>query len=162
MSETGAVGRDELERLYERFGGSVLRRARRILGDEQAARDVCHDVFVQVLRAIPWPPASPLAWLYVTTTNLCLNQLRSHRRRRAVLARWPQPGTAGSPIEAALMLQRLPPELRDIAVYVAVDQMSQDEIAGVLGVSQKTVSNRIRALRALLDPAENASTRMVR
>ena len=32
--------------------------------------------------------------------------------------------------------------------------MSQDEIALVLGVSQKTVSNRIRELRAILDPPE--------
>jgi DNA-directed RNA polymerase specialized sigma24 family protein len=43
--------------------------------------------------------------------------------------------------------------LQEIAVYYGVDQMSQDEIALVLGVSQKTVSNRIQELRVLLaDP----------
>ena len=39
MSTAGPIGRDELERLYQRFGASILRRAQRILGDEQLARD---------------------------------------------------------------------------------------------------------------------------
>lgn len=75
----GPPDRHELERLYQRYGASVLRRARRILGDDQAARDVCHDVFLEILRAPSWLPVSPLAWLYVATTNRCLNVLRSDR-----------------------------------------------------------------------------------
>jgi RNA polymerase sigma factor (sigma-70 family) len=162
MNETGPIGRDELERLYQRFGASILRRASRILADEQLARDVCHDVFVQVLRADPWAPPSPLAWLYLTTTNLCLNLLRSDRRRRLTLAQIPRPEAGAPSIEAALILQRVPPDLQEVAVYYGIDRMSQDEIAIVLGVSQKTVSNRIRALRALLDPAEPTAKGMVR
>lgn len=153
MNDTRPIGRDQLDLLYQQFGGSVLRRATRILADEQLARDVCQDVFVQVLRTDPWAPASPLAWLYVTTTNLCLNMLRADRRRRQALARMPRPEAVPPPTEAALLLQRVPAELEEIAIYSAVDQMSQDEIALVMGVSQKTVSNRIRALRAILDPA---------
>ncbi|MEP6653584.1 MAG: sigma-70 family RNA polymerase sigma factor [Myxococcales bacterium] len=154
MSQPRPIARDELERLYQRFGGLVLRRARRILVDEQLARDVCHDVFVRILRLDPWAPPSPLAWLYVTTTNLCLNLLRTDRRRRAAFARLPRPDGAPPPTDAGLLLERVPPQLREIAIYYAVDQMSQDEIALVLGLSQKTVSNRIRELRALLDPAD--------
>ena len=154
MNDPRPIGREELERLYQRFATSILRRARRLLGDEQLARDVCHDVFVQVLRTVPWKPASPLAWLYVTTTNLCLNLLRTARRRRSALAQLARPDSVGPPTEAALLLGRIPPELQDVAVYYAIDRMSQDEIALVLGVSQKTVSNRVRALRRLLDPAE--------
>jgi RNA polymerase sigma-70 factor (ECF subfamily) len=162
MSASGPIGRDELERLYQRFGASILRRAVRLLADEQLARDVCHDVFVQVLRADRWAPPSPLAWLYVTTTNLCLNRLRADRRGRLALARIPRAEAAAPPIEAALLLQRVPPELQEIAIYYAIDQMSQDEIAIVLGVSQKTVSNRLRELRAILDPAAPAVGKMAR
>ena len=149
-----SLRRDDLERLYQRFGGLIMRRARRILGDEQQARDVCHDVFVQILRSDPWAPPSPAGWLYLTTTNLCLNLLRGSRRRRLALARMPPPSTALPPTEAALLLRRVPEELQEIAVYYAVDQMTQEEIAAVLGVSQKTISNRIRALRAFLDPSQ--------
>src|SRR3954451_15045589 len=149
MSDARPLGRDDLERLYQRFGAAILRRAQRILGDEQRARDICHDVFVQALRCDPWAPPSPLAWFYVTTTNLCLNLLRGDRRRRAALQRMPRAELAPAPTEAALLLQRVPQEMQEIALYCAVDQMSQDEIAVVMGVSQKTVSNRIRELRAI-------------
>lgn len=154
MSDNPTMGRDELERLYQRFGASILRRAWRILGDRQQARDVCQDVFVQVLRSANWAPASPVAWLYATTTNLCLNLLRTDRRRRRALAILPRNLSVAPPTEAALVLDRVPVKLQEVAVYYAVDQMSQDEIALVLGVSQKTISNRLRELRAFLDPAE--------
>jgi RNA polymerase sigma-70 factor (ECF subfamily) len=162
MSETRPIDRDELERLYQRFGASILRRAFRILADEQLARDVCHDVFVQVLRTDPWAPPSPLAWLYVTTTHLCLNLLRTDRRRRFALARMSGPAAVEPPAEARLLLQRVPPALQELAVYYAIDGMSQDEIAIVMGVSQKTVSNRLRELRTILDPAEAPAKEMVK
>ena len=38
--------------LYQRYGVLVLRRARALLNDEQAARDATHDVFVKVLSAL--------------------------------------------------------------------------------------------------------------
>jgi RNA polymerase sigma-70 factor (ECF subfamily) len=152
MSDARPLGRDDLERLYQRFGAMILRRARRILGDEQLAHDVCHDVFVQALRAQDWAPPSPLGWFYVTTTNACLNLLRGDRRRRAALQRMPRPELAPAPTEAALLLRRVPEELQELATYYAVEQLSQDEIAVLMGVSQKTVSNRIRDLRAILDP----------
>ena len=162
MNHGRPIDRDELDRLYQLHGASVLRRASRILGDGHLALDVCHDVFVQVLRADPWPPPSPLAWLYVTTTNLCLNLLRTERRRRLTHARMPRPGATPPPTEAGLLLARVPPALQELAIYCAVDQMSQDEIALVLGVSQKTISNRLRDLRAILDPAEATARGMVK
>jgi len=154
MSATGPLDRDELERLYQRFGASILRRALRILGDEQRARDVCHDVFVQILRADRWSPPSPLAWLYVTTTNACLNLLRADRRRCLALAEMTYPTSAAPPTEAGLLLEKVPPAFQELVIYWAIEQMSQDEIALLLGVSQKTVSNRLRELREILDPTE--------
>jgi DNA-directed RNA polymerase specialized sigma24 family protein len=160
MSDARPLGRDDLERLYQRFGAAILRRARRILGDEQLARDVCHDVFVQALRCPTWAPPSPLAWFYVTTTNVCLNLLRGDRRRRVALERMPRLALAPAPTEAALLLGRVPPELQELALYCAVEQLSQDEIALLLGVSQKTVSNRLRELRAILDPPDACTQEM--
>lgn len=100
MTESTAVDRAALAALYQRYGRLVHRRAARILSDEQLAHDVCHDVFVQILRTTPWTPPSPLAWLYVTTTNLCLNLLRSDRRRRRALAQRAALGRAGGQLHA--------------------------------------------------------------
>jgi DNA-directed RNA polymerase specialized sigma24 family protein len=157
MTDASPLGRDDLERLYQRFGTMILRRARRILGDEQLAHDVCHDVFVQALRADPWAPPSPLGWFYVATTNACLNLLRGERRRRVALQHMPRAEVGPAPTEAALLFRRVPPELQEISLYCAVEQLSQDEIAVLLGVSQKTISNRIRTLRAILDPPETTA-----
>jgi RNA polymerase sigma-70 factor (ECF subfamily) len=161
MSQPGPIDRAEFERLYLRHGASILRRARRIVGDDQLARDVCHDVFVQVLRCQTWAPPSPLAWLYVTTTNACLNLLRTRRRQRFAFASLPPAEDVPAPTEAALLLQRVPAEFHELVIYWAVEQMSQDEIALCLGVSQKTVSNRLRELRMILEPAEPAVAKEV-
>ena len=54
----------------------VLRRCSRLLGDEQAARDVMHDVFVQVLsHAGELDDRAPSSLLFRIATNLCLNKL---------------------------------------------------------------------------------------
>lgn len=144
---------DELERLYRQYGTLVFRRAQSLLRDEQQARDICHDVFVQILRNLPWNPPSPIGWLYATTTNCCLNQLRAGRRWRNLLRAMPRPETPAADIPLRALLHRIPTRLQEVAVYYGVDRMSQDEIAVVLGVSQKTVSNRIQELRTLLaDP----------
>jgi RNA polymerase sigma factor (sigma-70 family) len=151
----GTHNRQDLEGLYLRYGAMVLRRAQRILGgDEQGARDVCHDVFVEILRAPSWAPPSPVAWLYVATTNRCLNVLRSDRRRRLAIARLPTASFETPLLEARLLLSRIPEALQEIAIYYAVDRMSQQEIALVLGTSQKTISNRVRELREILEANE--------
>jgi RNA polymerase sigma-70 factor, ECF subfamily len=147
-----AIDRAELTALYQRYGAAVFRRAQRLLGEEAAARDVCHDVFVEVLRARPvWAPPSPMGWLYTTVTNKCLNRLRSGRRfARALRAQTP-PSPLAPELPLAILLRDLPERLQEIAVYYGLDEMSQEEIALVLGVSQKTVSNRIREIRARLE-----------
>jgi DNA-directed RNA polymerase specialized sigma24 family protein len=43
-----ALERADLDRIYRRYAGFVLRRARTILGDGALAHDVCQDVFVQL------------------------------------------------------------------------------------------------------------------
>jgi RNA polymerase sigma-70 factor (ECF subfamily) len=149
-----SIVRAELGRLYQRYGAAVLRQARRLLGDEPLARDVCQDVFVEILQARPtWNPPSPVGWLHTTTTNKCLNLLR-RRQRLDRLLRDQDRASSGSPeLSVSLLLKNLPEELQEIAVYYGIDEMSQDEIAALLGISQKTVSNRLQQIRAKLERA---------
>jgi DNA-directed RNA polymerase specialized sigma24 family protein len=152
-----AIDRTELAKLYDRYGGVVFRRARRLLGDEALARDVCHDVFVEILKAWPeWSPPSPIGWLYTATTNKCLNVLRRNQRfHQAARAqtRWAESSSSpGLPL--GLILKDLPEPLQEIAIYYGLDEMNQEEIALVLGVSQKTVSNRIQEIRTRLAAPE--------
>jgi DNA-directed RNA polymerase specialized sigma24 family protein len=151
-------GRQSFEQLYQRYGTFVFRRARRLLGDEQLARDVAQDVFVQILRAPRWDPPSPVGWLCTTTTNCCLNLLRRRRRWRDLLRNRPLPAPVAAPLPVAALLEGIPARLQEIALYYGVDEMTQDEIALVLGISQKTVSNRLQELRALLQDGPSATS----
>lgn len=146
-----------LGEIYARYGRTVLRRAHQLLGDGEAAQDVLQEVFVRVLRLggqIPCEP-TPTAWLYRVTTNLCLNRLRDQGRREALLSRQYWTGTTALPAgeTRALVrqiLQQIPEELQDIAVFYFVDELTQEEIASLLGVSPRTVSNRLADFRALV------------
>jgi RNA polymerase sigma factor (sigma-70 family) len=144
-----------MDALYRRYGPMVLRRARAILGDEQAARDTMQEVFLRALGegAKFRHQASPVTWLYRATTNHCLNVLRDGARRQRLIAlhRPPPPESAAPEDRVALaaVLREVPESLREIAIYYYLDQMNQDEIAGVCGVSRRTVGNRLEEFRSL-------------
>jgi RNA polymerase sigma factor (sigma-70 family) len=146
-------GSEPFVALYERAASLVYRRARRMLGDGHAARDVTQEVFLRVLDVFPDVGRDPpsVAWLYRVTTNHCLNLLRDGSRHRALLADLP-PAASGSATEIplALLLRGVPEHLHEVAAYYFIDEMSQHEIAAVLGVSQRTVSTRLQEFRAAI------------
>jgi RNA polymerase sigma-70 factor (ECF subfamily) len=151
----------EVDELYRRYGSLVLRRARAILGDAADAQDALQEIFMTVLGS--WgdfrAEASPVTWLYRTTTNHCLNRLRDEKRRGELrklhlVEDAPSRASAEDRATLASVLRRVPDELREIAVYYYVDEMSQDEIAALLNVARRTVGNRLEAFRAAARAAE--------
>ena len=55
--------------------------------------------------------------------------------------------SAEAGVDMARILHRVPEHLREIAVYYYVDQMNQDEIAALVGVSRRTIGNRREEFR---------------
>ena len=149
------LGRDELQRLYTQLAPAVHRRARLLLGRDADAWDVVQEVFEKMLLMGDKfrGEAQPMTWAWRITTNLCLNKIRDASRRRALLAenapvRQEESGTAPEDRAAvAALIASLPDELREIAVYYFVDEMNQDEIAEIVGVSRRTVGNRLDEFR---------------
>jgi RNA polymerase sigma-70 factor, ECF subfamily len=145
---------------YAQYGPMVLRRCRKLLGDDQAARDAMHDVFVNVLsRSDALVDQAPSSLLFRIATNVCLNRLRSRKRR-------PEDGTPGLVDEIAA---RTDPEGRSIArstlsalfreepdntALIAVlhlyDQMTLEEVAAEVGMSVSGVRKRLDKLRSKL------------
>jgi RNA polymerase sigma-70 factor (ECF subfamily) len=150
-----------IEQLYRSHGHLVLRRARRLLGDEEDAREVLHEVFASLLdrpRQLR-DAAAPTTWLYAATTHACLNLLRNRRTRaRLLTARAEAPPAAdGSPERSSILrdlLARLPRELAQIAVYYYADEMTQAEIAAVVGCSRRHVGDLVERLHDSLRHAE--------
>ena len=154
------------EGLYRRFGALVLRRARFLLGEDNAAEDALQEVFVRVLchHDSFRNEAAPVTWLYRITTNYCFNVLRDRKRREEKLRDHSAPPPPhASHVETSLtvdqILTQLPADLCEIAVYHHVDRLNQDEIAQLLGVSRRTVGNRLKEFQCqaqvlLGDPAK--------
>jgi RNA polymerase sigma-70 factor, ECF subfamily len=146
-----------VDELYARHSRTVYRRARQLLGDAEAAKDVTHDVFVRVIRSGNSVPPNPTAtaWLHRVTTNLCLNRLRDNNRRTTLLAQSLAPcdvqPVAESAVTLAAILGQVPEQAQDIAVYFFLDELTYDEIAALTGISRRTVGNRLAAFRATVN-----------
>ncbi|MDF1564769.1 MAG: sigma-70 family RNA polymerase sigma factor [Deltaproteobacteria bacterium] len=154
----------DLETFYSRYGPMVLRRCRRLLGNEEAALDAMQDVFVQVLRhqdRLEDRGASSL--LFRIATNTCLNRIRSQGRRPEVadgelldlIAR----STDDDPRKEARSLlsrlfQEVPESTATIATLHLLDGMTLEEVAGEVGMSVSGVRKRLRGLKAIAREVE--------
>ena len=149
--ETGTVGTLRLAELYRRYGPTIYARCRRLLRDDAAAEDATQEVFLRVLRHIDAAPndQAALAWIYRISTNWCLNHLRDRARQAEPVEKLPE--QVGENPEAGMMdrdlcmrlLARAPEKLRAPALLYYVDGMEQASIAELLGISRRTVINRL-------------------
>jgi RNA polymerase sigma-70 factor (ECF subfamily) len=150
----------DVEALSRRYGAMVLRRCRRLLGDEDEALDACQDVFVRLLEhRVELNDAYPSSLLYRIATNVCLNRIRTRARRPAtpdeeLLASIAAAGEPGAGSHARLLLDRLfrrhPESSRTIAVLHFLDGLTHEEVARVTRMSVSGVRKRLRSLRETL------------
>jgi RNA polymerase sigma-70 factor (ECF subfamily) len=134
----------------------VLRRCRLLLRDEARAVDAMQDVFVLVLRhQATLDQESGSSLLFKLATNVCLNQLRSARRK---------PEDANDELvlsiandldleqraQARSFLSRLfadePETTATIAVMHYLDGMTWDEVAAEMKMSVSGVRKRARGI----------------
>lgn len=154
---------------YDQHYAAVRAFARRLTGDDAAAEDLVHDVFVALPGAIGRfrGGASFKTFLLAIAVNHARHHLRSAARRRAAmerLAQEPEP-CAPSPerevnrasLAQALnrALDALPVAQRVAFVLLEVEERSAREAAEIMGVPEATVRTRLfhakQKLRTLLE-----------
>ena len=148
----------DVEATYRRYGPMVLRRCRGLLRDEQAASDAMQDTFVRLLRYQErLEPAGLSSLLYRMATNVCLNRIRSGKRRpedadHELLERIAAAPESGGRGLARLMLTRIfrdeQESTRAMAVMHLLDGMTLQEVADEVGMSVSGVRKRLRTLKA--------------
>jgi len=146
----------DIETLYRKYAGSVLRRARRFFNEDEA-EEVTHEVFMRAMDNLEGfrQASSPMTWLYRLTTNYCLNRLRNLGRRRELLAENAaflrrgqiQSHQGETNLFLEQLWQHLDPEIAQIGVYYFVDGMTHDEIARIVGCAPRTVGFRLDKLK---------------
>jgi RNA polymerase sigma-70 factor (ECF subfamily) len=152
--ETTALKTSQTQRvevLYKKYGAVIYARCRWFLKDDALAQDATQDIFVRVMGHLDSAPNDETAiwWIYRITANRCFTMLRarnSHAQPVAVL-----PDVAGDHPEAELvdrelalrLMQHAPEKLRAAAVLYYLEGVEQSRIAAILGVSKRTVINRL-------------------
>jgi DNA-directed RNA polymerase specialized sigma24 family protein len=128
-------------------------------GDAELARDAADEALARAFQR--WERvsrmASPAGWTY----SVGLNVARRHARRRAVerrlLGRYreePIPGPTG---ELWLLVAHLPTRQRTAVLLRHIGQLTEQEIAEVMGVARGTVSSTLRAAYRRLGTETNDS-----
>lgn len=170
---------DAFEILVNRHQTSVLNLIYRFIGDRTQAKDLAQEVFLRVWQAAKTykPEAKFTTWLYRITANLCLNELKSSRRRK--LFQFLQFGedqentieevlvdASPSPEDLLLAkershqvsdaLQSLPENQRMALILKRYDDLSYEEIARILNCSVPAVESLlVRAKRNLQEKLRN-------
>ena len=170
---------DAFEILVNRHQTSVLNLIYRFIGDRTQAKDLAQEVFLRVWQAAKSykPKAKFTTWIYRITANLCLNELKSSRRKKwlhfTVLMRIMRipvggdfPDSSPSPEDLLLAkersrqisdaLQSLPDNQRMALILKRYDDLSYQEIAQILGCSVSAVESLlVRAKRTLQEKLKN-------
>lgn len=143
---------------YLRYAPALLRKAERILQSRADAQDVVQGVFVELLQSPS--PRDDFSYLYRAVTNRCLNMLRDRATRARLLQehdallRGPERTTCEQRSIDLQLLSKLVARLDAVHAEVLIchyfDDMTQDEIADLTGVSRKTVGVRLARIRALV------------
>lgn len=177
---------DAFEQLVRNYTPRLLRVARRLLGNDDEARDALQDAFISVFRSIrSFEAGSRLStWLHRVVVNAALMKLRTRRRHpeeeiEKYLPLFQEDGHQIVPsvewmesAETALQrkemrqlvraaIDRLPDTYRTVLLLRDIEELSTDETAEILGISTTAAKLRLhrarQALRTQLDPQMRGS-----
>ncbi|MFL6194739.1 MAG: sigma-70 family RNA polymerase sigma factor [Thermoanaerobaculia bacterium] len=181
LAELRAGSEAAFARLLRDHGGRMLAVARRLVRDEEDARDAVQEAFVSAFRSLDrFEGGSRIStWLHRIVVNCCLMRLRGRQRRpeesiEELLPKFQEDGHQVSPsqewsepVDVLLQRQetcalvrscidRLPETYRTVLVLRDIEELSTGEAAGLLGVTENALKIRLhrarQALRTLLDP----------
>jgi RNA polymerase sigma-70 factor (ECF subfamily) len=171
----------DLEETVRQFGPRLLSVARRLVRNEEDARDVVQEGLIAAFRAMDsfQGQSSPETWLHRIVVNAALMKLRRRRRRpetsiEELLPRFLEDGHHETHVyewpetPEALMgrretrdivrrcIDRLPEAHRAILILRDVEELSTEEAARALGITSGAAKLRLhrarQALRGLLAP----------
>ncbi len=142
---------------YQRHGRALLRKAERMLGNRADAQDLVQALFVDLLARGESPD---LPYLYRAITNRALTFVRDTQNRSRILEsnddalRGPVRTRCDDRVIGLDLLTKLTRTLderaQEILIYRFFDDMTQDEIATLIGLSRKTVGKIEADIRAAI------------
>ncbi|MBT9475447.1 RNA polymerase sigma factor [Polaromonas sp.] len=139
---------------------SLRRYGRGLVSDRERADDLVQDTLERAWRQFAsWQRRGEVrAWMFGIMHNLFIDRVRSQRSTPEEAAgdelpELPDRATQADRLEVRdldRVLQRLPPEQREVLLLVGVEEMSYQEVASVVGAPIGTVMSRLSRARERL------------
>lgn len=162
----GTLSRDrDFQKIYETFQRKVHRYLTRLVGEHEA-EDLTQEVFVKVSQALSrFRQESHLSiWVYRIATNTALDRLRRPSFQDAVRERVSDEDATeerAPTVEQHLIrremnecirgfVENLPVDYRSVVVLSELEELTNQQIAEVLGISLGTVKIRLHRAKARL------------
>ncbi|MGB6353480.1 MAG: RNA polymerase sigma factor [Steroidobacteraceae bacterium] len=174
---TGPTRSAEFTTFMRAYQDMVFSTASRLVGDDRQAEDIAQEVFLRAYEHFGGLRTSPTAggWLKTVATNLTLNYLTRHRKRRRLFSELrpaaaeedssapeltvPQPDTLLADLSAEQRrvliedaLRKLPEQQRLALVLYHFEELSYEEVAMKLHASLAKIKTDIRRARQALLP----------
>jgi len=153
------------EKTAREYGTRLYTVALRLLGNRGDAEDAVQRALLKCFAARDSysPQWAISTWLYRALTNVCIDELRRRRSRRAALEASSElgpgqsgPGTAAERVDVERALERVPREARVLLALHYVDGLSFGELARVRGISVNTVKSQLARGKAIMRQALGA------
>ncbi len=158
---------EAFEDLVRRHANTIVRFARHMVGDYEAAEDVAQEAFLKAYSHIARldDPAKFATWLYSITRHCCLDWLRTRRPAVSVEgleedgvevadSRSPSPGETieehelhGKVLDE---VHKLRADYREILLMKHVYELSYKEISDMVGLSVSAVGEKLCRVRQML------------
>lgn len=165
-------GKDWLGQVLDLYERRLVGYAARLVRDDEAARDLAQDTFLELCRRpmeLDHPGLRP--WLYTVCRNRAIDRLRKERRMHLLDEPQTTPATQDSPAQAAeraetegrllLLLGQLPPRQQEVVWLRFRGGLSYREIADVtkhpVGTVGSLLHEALKRLRERLGEAHVAS-----
>jgi RNA polymerase sigma-70 factor (ECF subfamily) len=146
----------DVEATYRRYFPLIREKCRRMLGDAAEADDVAQETFVRFWQSAQGgkDARAATAFIYKTCTRLAIDRIRERARRPSSERLLDEVPDAAPPNDQTLAVRRelllvartLPAAELEVALLSRLDRLTHEEIAEVLGVSDRTVRRALTRL----------------
>ena len=161
IRDTARQHAPELERLVAQYQGAVLRTCYLYLCDRSQAEDAVQETFLKVYRNLDSfrGESSEKTWILKIAMRTCYDMNHSgwsrFFNRRVTPEMLPEASVPFTERDDALTqaVMRLPEKLRRVIILYYYQGLSVREIAETLGITQPSVSNRMKRGREKLKAA---------
>lgn len=158
---------DAFEQLYKLFYKRVYFISYQYFKNEEIAKDIVQDVFIQVYKQIATlkAPEAFHSWLHTITYRMCQNNFRGNKKLLYQFETSEEIETLPNVIEQDVMadleyerikalvmesLDKMSADMKEVAILRFFEELKTQEIADILGVSKGTVSGRILRIKKKL------------